>query len=301
VIKLGLVDFDTSHAVSFTQKLNHVDAPDDQLVDGATVVAGWPGQSRHSPDRVRGYTQQLADYGITIVDEMTDLIGMVDGIIIHANDGSVHLQRAAPFIEARIPCYIDKPFTCSVADAVALADLAETHDVPIFSTSPQRYVPQVPDVLQDASVGRIIGAYTTSPAHEHKVNPGLFNYGVHGVELLYSFMGPGCERLSCAWEGEFEVVTGVWADGRVGVMRGVRRQPGGYWFTVWGDNGVRSEALDRTYNHRELIRHVVKFFEEGKSPVPVSTTIEIVAFMEAALRSRHVGGEWVALAGPRSR
>jgi len=226
---------------------------------------------------------------------MTDLIGMVDGIIIHANDGSVHLQRATPFIEARIPCYIDKPFTCSVADAVALAELAEKRDVPIFSTSPQRYVPQVPDVLQDASVGRIIGAYTTSPAHEHEVNPGLFNYGVHGVELLYSFMGPGCERLSCAWDEEFEVVTGMWADGRVGVMRGVRRQPGGYWFTVWGDNGVRSEPLDRTYNHRELIKHVVKFFEEGKSPVPISTTIEIVAFMETALRSRDSNGAWVLL------
>lgn len=45
MIKLGTVDFDTSHSVEFTKRLNHIDVPKEQWVEGAKVVVGWPGES----------------------------------------------------------------------------------------------------------------------------------------------------------------------------------------------------------------------------------------------------------------
>ena len=44
-VRIGLVDFDTSHVVAFTQRLNHLEVPETQWVEGGTVVMGCPGES----------------------------------------------------------------------------------------------------------------------------------------------------------------------------------------------------------------------------------------------------------------
>ena len=45
MIRVGLVDCDTSHVVQFTMRMNHVGIDEDQWVDGAQVVAAVPGLS----------------------------------------------------------------------------------------------------------------------------------------------------------------------------------------------------------------------------------------------------------------
>jgi hypothetical protein len=37
MIRLGVVDFDTSHVVEFTKRLLHKDVAEDQFVDGASI------------------------------------------------------------------------------------------------------------------------------------------------------------------------------------------------------------------------------------------------------------------------
>ncbi len=295
MIRLGLVDFDTSHVVNFTKRLNHMDIEEDQQVDGARVVAGWPGSSMHSPDRLPKFTQQMREMGVQIVDEKEDLMELCDGICIEANDGSVHLQRARPFLEAGMPCFVDKPFACSVPDARELIELSDKHGAPIFASSPQRFVPQIVQAADDEEIGDILGAHTATPAKEHPVNPGLYNYGIHGVEMLYALMGPGCESVCCGWSEGAEIVTGRWQDGRLGTVRGLRAGSFGYTFSVWGENGTRSEPLDRTYNHRELLKRIVQFFETGQSPVDPLETLEVIAFIATALESREHDGRWISL------
>ena len=39
MIRLGIVDCDTSHVVAFTQRLNHLEIAEEQWVEGAQVVA----------------------------------------------------------------------------------------------------------------------------------------------------------------------------------------------------------------------------------------------------------------------
>ena len=93
-IRIGLVDCDTSHCVAFTQRLNHLDVGEDQWVDGAEIVAAYPGTSEMSPERIPGFTRQLREYGVTIVEAATDLIGQVDAVLIESLQGSVHVERA---------------------------------------------------------------------------------------------------------------------------------------------------------------------------------------------------------------
>jgi hypothetical protein len=301
MLKIGILDFDTSHAVEFTWRLNQIgNSPKEaeQFVDGARVVIACPGQSELSPERIPGYTTQMKKYGVPLVEKPTDMIGKVDGVLIEAVDGTVHLERARPFLEAGIPCFIDKPFTCSTADARKIVELSDKHKAPVFSSSSLRYAPDVVDYITDAKPGKLMGCCVYGPAPlspKPTRNPGLYHYGIHPIEMLYTLMGPGCKRVLCVHEKSTDLVTGHWSDGRIGTVRGIREGANGYGFTAFAEKSIRTVNVKTEMIYRELLKKVVEFFKTGQSPVPPATMIEIVAFIEAANKSgaNHGSGEVV--------
>src|SRR5438128_2385533 len=117
MIRLGILDFDTSHCVEFTKRLNHKNIAEDQWVNGAEVVIGCPGESKIAPEVLPKYRKEIEQLGVALVDKPEDMIGKVDGMLIESQEGGQHWVRSKPFLEAGIPCFIDKPFACSVADA----------------------------------------------------------------------------------------------------------------------------------------------------------------------------------------
>ena len=123
MIRAGIVDFDTSHAVEFTKRFNHIDVDPEQWIDGVRVVMGYPGTSLITSKEVLDeYTSVLRDkYRIEIVDRPEDMIGQIDAVLIESQGGAVHLKRAEPFLKAGISTFIDEPFTCSLSDAKELA------------------------------------------------------------------------------------------------------------------------------------------------------------------------------------
>jgi virulence factor len=286
MIKLGILDFDTSHAVEFTKRLNHTEGtPENQLVEGAKVVVGCAGESKLSPERIEGFTATMKKFGVPLVEKPADMIGKIDGMLIEAVDGTVHFDRAKPFLEAGIPCFIDKPFTCSVADAKKIVELAAKHKAAVFSSSSLRYAPEVVEYVADAKAGKLVGCAVHGPATHSPVperNAGLYHYGIHPVEVLYTLMGPGCDRVTSTHEKDVDVVTGHWKDGRVATVRGIRTGASGYGFTAFAEKAVRAVAIKTDFIYRELLKKVVEFFKTGKPPVEPATTVEIMAFIEAA-------------------
>ena len=195
MIRLGVLDFDTSHVTAFTQRLHHVGVDREQWVEGARIVVGCPGESVLSPERIAGFTAEMRKYEVPLVDRPTDMIGRVDAVLIESVDGTVHLARARPFLERGIPCFVDKPFTCSAADARTLIDLAARHKTFVFSSSSLRYAPEVVQYVGDAAKGKLLGCAVHCPAPLSPIparNAGLYHYGIHGAEILYTLMGPGC-------------------------------------------------------------------------------------------------------------
>ncbi len=102
MIRLGIVDFDTSHVGEFTRRLNHIDIAEDQWVEGARVVAGVPGTSKIAPELIPKYTAEMEKYGVTLHDDPADLFGKVDAVMIESVDGSVHLDRAMPSVSITV-------------------------------------------------------------------------------------------------------------------------------------------------------------------------------------------------------
>ena len=291
-IRLGIIGLDTSHVTAFTEILNNPKAKDH--VPGARVVAAFKGGSADIPssiDKVEGYTTTLRDkYGVKIYDTIPEVCANVDAVLIEAVDGRPHLEQARMVIAAKKPLYIDKPVAGTLRDALEIYRLAAAAGVPIFSSSSLRYA-KTSQAVRGGSIGKVLSAETTSPAHLDPHHPDLFWYGVHGCESLFTVMGTGCETVERrkTADGKIEVV-GKWKGGRTGTFREDTKYGG----KAVGEKGESSVGSFDGY--APLVVEIVKFFQTKQPPVSAAETIELFAFMEAADESKRQEGKPVAIA-----
>lgn len=287
--KVGMIGLDTSHCIEFTKMLNDSNASPE--FNGYKVVAAYPKGSKDiktSVDRIAGYTDEIKQYGVVIVNSIEDLLKKVDVVILETNDGRLHLEQAFPVIKAGKPMFIDKPIAASLKDAISIFDASKKYNVPVFSSSSLRFMENVQDVVARGKIGKVLGADTFSPAKLEKTHPDLFWYGIHGVELLYTLMGTGCKSVVRAHTNSTDAVVGIWTDGRIGTFRGTRTGESGYGGTVFGEKG--NTIVGPYDGYHALLLQITKFFETGITPVSSNDTLEICAFMEAAEDSKWKGG-----------
>jgi predicted dehydrogenase len=114
-------------------------------------------------------------------------------------------------LAAKKPLFIDKPLSASLTDALAIASLGKEHQTPWFTSSSSRFTEGYPGLRQNDEIGEILGSDVYSQARAAIGHPDLFWYGVHGVDLLYSLMGTGCETVTAVQTEYTEHVTGTWA------------------------------------------------------------------------------------------
>jgi hypothetical protein len=294
-IRAGIIGLDTSHVTAFTGLLNGPEAVGE--LAGVRVVAAYPGGSPDIPssrDRVEGYTKELREkHGVEIVDSIEALLGKVDVVLLESVDGRPHLAQARPVFAAKKPVFIDKPVAGSLADAIAIYDLAKESGTPVFSSSSLRFSPGIFSARQDPKFGEIVGCDAYGPCELEEHHPDLFWYGVHGVETLFTIMGPGCETVSRTHAEGSDLAAGVWKGGRIGTYRGIRTGPYQFGATIFGKKAIGPGGGYAGY--KPLVVEIVKFFKTGKPPVSAEETIEIFAFMEAADESKRQGGKPVAI------
>lgn len=286
--RVGIIGLDTSHSVAFTKALNAAE-PAAEL-KGFKVVAAYPKGSNDiesSTKRIPGYTEDVKKLGVEIVNSVDELIKKSDVILLETNDGRPHPEQALLVIKAGKPMFIDKPVAASLADTIAIYDAAKKYKVPVFSSSSLRYMESVQDVVR-GKVGAVSGADTFSPATLEKTHPDLFWYGIHGIEILFTLMGTGCNEVVRINTNNTDIVVGTWKDGRVGTFRGTRTGKHDYGGTVYGEKGNLSLGPFNGYDN--LLYRIIDFFKTGNVPVRPEETIEIYAFMEAADESKRKGG-----------
>jgi predicted dehydrogenase len=294
VFRIGMIGLDTSHVIAFTKLINN---PSKNY--GCKVVAGYPGGSPDIPssaNRVKGFTKQLQDkYGVEIVDSIEELCRKVDGVLLESVDGRPHLEQVRPVIVAGKPVFIDKPMAGNLADVTEIFRLAKENNVPCWSSSSLRFSPGIIGMRENDEVGQVLGCDAFSPCSLEEHHPDLYWYGVHGVEILFTIMGPGCESVRRVQTKNYELVVGLWKGGRIGTYRGLRTGKSGYGAMVFGTKGIAQSGKYGGYE--PLVDEIIKFFKTGHVPVPPEETIEIFAFMSAADESKAKDGAEVSLAG----
>jgi hypothetical protein len=294
-LRAGIIGLDTSHVTAFTSVLNNPKNEGD--LAGVRVVAAYPGGSPDLPDsikRVEGFTKTVRDkYGVEIVDSIDELLKKVDVVLLESVDGRPHLNQLIPVLKAGKLCFIDKPVAGSLADVLKIYALARRYKVPVFSSSSLRYSPGILRMRNDPKVGKVLGCAAYGPCTLEKHHPDLFWYGIHGVETLFTIMGPGCKSVTRTHSDGTDLVTGLWSDGRIGTFRGIRDGAAGYGALVFGSKSIQPSGGYGGYE--PLLVEICKFFKTGKPPVSAEETIEIFAFMEAADESKRQNGAPVSL------
>ena len=294
IIRVGIIGLDTSHAIAFTKMLN--DPKPEADFAGCKVVAAYPKGSpdiESSTSRVPGYTKEVVAMGVEIVDSIEVLLTKVDAVLLETNDGRPHLEQVLPVLKAGKPVFVDKPIAGSLTDAVAILEAGRKYKVPLFSSSSLRFSKNA-QALRNGKLGKITGCDAFSPCSLEATHPDLYWYGIHGVETLFTVMGPGCKQVSRASTTHYDLALGEWTDGRLGTFRGIRAGGGGYGGTAFGEKGV--EPIGGYDGYKPLLVEIVKMFRTGASPVSEEETLEIYAFMAAADESKKNGGAPVTLA-----
>ena len=293
-MKVGIIGCDTSHVVAFTKVMGSDDFQ--KSFPGMKVVFAFAGGSDDIPtsrDRLDDFTRDLQKQGVEMVDSVPELVERCDAILLESVDGRKHLPQ---FRQAAVgkPVFIDKPIAASLAETLEIQRVAKETNTPFFSSSALRFCDQVSDLQHDRSLGRILGCDTACPYSLEQHHPDFFWYGVHGVESLFTLMGPGCEEVSCVETGSAGLAVGKWKDGRLGTFRGLKEGRHDYAFTVYGNKKIAQRVGFAGYN--SLVDKIGKFFVTKQPPVDMQETIEIVAFMEAAQESKQQDGKPVRLA-----
>lgn len=288
VIRAGIIGLDTSHAIAFTKIIN--DPAAEGVLAEVEVVAAYPNgvpDNPHSWNRVGQYTEEIRKMGVRICESIPELLQHVDVVLLETVDGRPHLEQARPVIAAGKRMYIDKPMAASLADVLEIFRLAREAGVPVWSSSSLRFSSGFQAARRGETFGKVLRCVAWSPMHLEEHHPDLFWYGIHGVETLFTIMGPGCEAVERPEQGK---VIGYWKDGRVGIFEA----RDGYGAEVEGTAGKGSAGKYEGY--KPLVVEICTFFKTGVVPVDEAETIEIFAFMEAADESKRRGGAKVTLA-----
>jgi len=293
-LRFAVVGLDSSHSTELASRLIGAHPQSDQNLGVGQVVAAFPGGSGIGEvDQIQPRCETFSNWGAIIVDGLEDLLKFrLDGALITSIDGRVHLEQATPFIEASILTFIDKPLTCSPAEARKIRALAESHRAAVFSSSSVRFDAAV-TVAQRGQALVTVDVY--GPAPLEPTNPGLYWYGIHAVEMLYALMGRGCRQVCCCFGEQSEVVTAVWQDSRIATLRGLRTGCYAAGALCGTTRGVTHVVPNLGTMYFELAKRIAVFWQTGQAPVDLAETVEAIDFIDAAIRSAQQDGGWVRL------
>ena len=292
-LKIGIIGLDTSHVEVFARMLN--DATDQHHLPGARITVGFPGGSpdfEKSSSRVKLFTEKMVSaYGVEMLGSPEAVAEASDAILLTSVDGRVHLDQFTRIARYGKPTFIDKPLAVTSAHARQIAAVAQQAKVPVMSCSSLRYAESLVKILSDPTKGKPQGADFNGPMPIEPTQKGFFWYGVHSAEGLFTTLGPGCESVQVTRTESDDVAVGLWRDGRIGTMRGFRGREGSFKGVIHYQSKVEMYDYEACVKpaYALMLEKILTFFRTGESPVPISESVEIIRFLEAANESRETG------------
>ena len=118
-------------------------------------------------------------YHCTAVSDFDDMVGQVDAVIDggYYNHAFNHVLMA-PFLEAGLPCLVNRPFANSVTKTKAIIDLAKKHKAPLLVPSAFGHNQVVAEARHFAESSKIAGYHATTGAEDYPT------HGSHGLYFL---------------------------------------------------------------------------------------------------------------------
>ncbi|MCX7705510.1 MAG: Gfo/Idh/MocA family oxidoreductase [bacterium] len=207
-----------------------------------------------------------------------EAIGKVDAIIITTDIAKDHIFLARPFIEKKIPVFIDKPLV-DHEDDLKMFHRWYMEGRPIMSCSSMRYAKEI-DIAEISSAGEIefISAIMSKTWER---------YGVHAVEGLYVIAGGNIESVLNIGDEKLNLVYIEYKSGLRIIIQVVYNSRIFGRYDIFGEQKTLTiEIRDYFYMFKKQLEEIVKFVKTGKLPFSFLETIEIIKVIIAGIKSR---------------
>lgn len=211
-----------------------------------------------------------------VVDDLEDLIGEVDAILLARDDADRHVEMAVPFLKAGIPVYIDKPLATSMADAKAMID-AKQYEGQLFTCSSLRYANELQ--LSDREwdeIGILLWV-------EASISKNWDTYAIHLLEAIVA---------QCDNRGNFIEVKSSYKNGikhslvewenLLAYLKLTGEHQSQIDFLYKGDKGqVRKVFKDSFSSFKRSLESFIDQIKTRINQIPVEETLELVKILES--------------------
>ncbi len=257
----------------------------ENLLDSAKVTHIWTQDRKISED--------VAAVSLipNIVDDYADLIGKVDAVILARDDVQNHLEMAKPFLEKRVPLFVDKQLVATKSELGELMRLAGPEH-PLMAGSSSRFTRELARArteLELKSAKTIHGVSRES----------WMRYGHHLFEGIATLWG-----LDIAWvrslssEQDHDIVQVHYHSGLNVMLEFIKDAHLPIQFTVYSTSREPYTVPYTDYfcSFREMIKTFVSMIETGKKSIPYQDMIDIAKVVLAGDISKQHNSVPVSLA-----
>ena len=197
--RIAILGCENSHANNFLEYINSVP----EYVENIEIV----GVYSNEPEAAKALSDK---YGVKVLDDYRDAVGLIDGLIITARHGALHYEYAKPYIESGVPMFIDKPITVDEGEAVEFMRALKGAGVRITGGSSLKHDKTVRSLKKERVEGlggRTLGGVVRAPIDIASKYGGFYFYAQHLVESVLEIFGRYPLAVSASHNGEQITVT----------------------------------------------------------------------------------------------
>ena len=225
-----------------------------------------------------------------VVNNLEDMIGQADAILLTRDDAENHVAMARPFIDAGIPVFIDKPLAITSEDLAYFSEMNAKGKF-IMSCSSMRYANECLTAKTElASLGKLELITAVGKKDWNK-------YGVHLLEGLFALLNdPVPFSVKHIGETQKDIVHLIFKDGLQVVLNLFMDISPTFQISLFGQQGWRLVEIKNSYSmFRDNIIEFIRSVQGGKPILAFDKTENIIRVLIAANESREQGGKTIVL------
>jgi len=225
-----------------------------------------------------------------VVDNLADMIGEVDAIILARDDPENHTAMAQPFINAGIPIFIDKPLVIT-EDELKWFSKENANGKLIMSCSSMRYANECRTAKTEfENLGKLELVTATGKKDWIK-------YGVHILEALFALLDdPVPVSVKHIGKPQKDSVYIELENGILVIVNIFMHISGTFQVSLFGEKNWRLVEIKNSYSmFRDTIIEFLRSVKEGKSRLEFHKTENIIRTLIAGKESLEQGGKTIIM------
>jgi hypothetical protein len=280
--KVAILGTENTHALNFAKLINGGHSMRENRGYSDIEVVGAYGYDEKANEEI--VKEGKVPY---IAKNYDEFVGKVDAVLITARHGDNHLKYARPYLESKIPMFIDKPITIKEEEAIELAELARENGVPLCGGSVLKSVTDtkfLKGIVNDPQkpLGKIMGGSVYAPIDLKNEYGDFFFYSQHLVQIIMEVFGYGIKSVVAYPKDDTVTVICRYEDYDVSAHYGPRK----YAAVICGENKILFREIDiATDGYAREVEEFADMLRSRKMTVSYTDFIKPVFVLNAIQKS----------------